>query len=90
MSNWWLRNANAFADFSVDDKLRVEDLTGCIPLLLEPFLQHPGTNLGALEPGVWKEEVLASVVKTTHDFAVKQSKDPYDKTYAHINIFTFL
>jgi len=80
MSHWWLRNAKDFAAFSDDDKLRVEDLTGCIPLLLEPFLGNSGKNLEALEPGVWNVEVLASVVRTTFDFGEEQSKDPLFQT----------
>jgi hypothetical protein len=80
MSHWWSHKAKDFAAFSDDDKLRVEDLTGCIPLLLEPFLGHSGMNLDALEPGVWNKDVLASVVKTTYDFGVGQSKDPHFKT----------
>ena len=73
MSHWWSRNAKDFAAFSDDDKLRVEDLTGCIPLLLEPFLGHSGMDLEALESGVWKEDILASVVNTTYNFGVGQS-----------------
>jgi len=75
MSHWWLHNAKDFAAFSDDDKLRVKDLTGCIPLLLEPFLGKSGMNLDALEPGIWNEDVLGLVVKTTYDFAVEKSKD---------------
>ena len=64
MSHWWSRNAKDFAAFSDDDKLRVEDLTGRIPLLLEPFLGNSGMNLDALEPGIWNEDVLDLVVRT--------------------------
>jgi hypothetical protein len=80
MSHWWLRNAKDFAAFSDDDKLRVEDLTGRIPLLLEPFLGNSGMNLDALEPGIWNEDVLDLVVKTTYDFGVEKSKDHHFKT----------
>jgi len=80
MSHWWLRNAKDFTAFSDDDKLRVEDLTGCIPLLLEPFFGHSGMNLEALELGVWNAEALASEFKTTFDFGIKQSKDPLFQT----------
>ncbi|KIM82083.1 hypothetical protein PILCRDRAFT_484362 [Piloderma croceum F 1598] len=58
MSHWWSRNAKDFAAFGDDDKLRVEDLTGCIPLLLEPFLGNSGMNLDALEPRIWNKDVL--------------------------------
>jgi len=36
-------------------------------------------DLEALESGVWNEDVLASVLKTTYDFGVGQSKDSHFK-----------
>jgi hypothetical protein len=79
MSYWWSHHAEEFVAFSDDDKLRVEDLTGCIPLLLDPFLGHSGKSLEALEPEVWDEDVLTSVVETAYDFAAGQKKDPLFK-----------
>ena len=58
-----------FTKFSVADKQRIEDLTGCIPLLLGPFVAHPGEPLEVLEPQIWDDAPLATVVHETMDFA---------------------
>lgn len=58
--------------FSAADKQRVEDLTGCIPLLLHPFLMHSGKSFQSLEPLIWDDEALASVGRDIIDFARKQ------------------
>ena len=75
MACWWSRFALDFAAFSETEKQRIEDLTGCIPLLLEPFLGNKGKSLEFLEPGVWDDDVLASVVNTVFDFGVGKMRD---------------
>jgi len=76
MSRWWSRFTLDFTAYSETDKQRVEDLTGCIPLLLEPFLGNPGKSLESLEPEIWDNDVLSSVVATAFDFGVGKSRDP--------------
>jgi hypothetical protein len=39
MSSWWSLFALNFAAFSQTEKQQIEDLTGCIPLLLMPFFE---------------------------------------------------
>lgn len=69
MSFWWKHHDALFTKFSVSDKQRIEDLTGCLPLLLETFVAHPGEPLEALEPQIWDDAPLATVVHETLDFA---------------------
>ena len=78
MSSWWLLFASDFAAFSQTEKQRIEDLTGCIPLLLTPLLKRDkrDKSLESLEPGIWDEDVLASVVTTAFNFGVGKSQDP--------------
>jgi len=59
MSFWWKHHE--FSAFSDADKRRVEDLTGCIPLLLKPFVMHHEKTLESLEPQIWEDLVLESV-----------------------------
>jgi hypothetical protein len=79
MSKWWLHNTKDLMAFNADDKLHIEDLTGCIPLLLVPFLGHLGKTLESLEPQIWADEILASVVTSTIAFGRKQINDPLFK-----------
>ena len=72
MVEWWKHHHLRFADFSEADKQRVEDLTGCIPLLLEPFVRSKGKTLDDLEPQIWEDPVLLSVHKSTIDFGQKK------------------
>ena len=78
MSSWWSLFASDFAAFSQTEKQRIEDLTGCIPLLLMPFLKvdKRDKSLESLEPGIWDEDILASVVTTAFNFGVGKSQDP--------------
>jgi len=73
MSFWWKHHN--FAAFSDEDKQRVEDLTGCIPLLLKPFVVEHEKTLESLEPGIWESEVLESVYKQTIDFAKAKKRE---------------
>ena len=68
MSFWWKHHESLFTKFSVADKQRIEDLIGCIPLLLEPFVAHPGEPLEALELQIWDDTPLVTVVHETMDF----------------------
>ncbi len=70
MACWW--KYHEFKAFSDADKERVEDLTGCIPLLLTPFMRYSDKALESIEPHIWDDEVLASVGKETIDFADAQ------------------
>ena len=67
MQFWWKHHD--FKAFSHADKARVEDLTGCIPLLLNPFVMHSTKTLESLEPQIWNDKVLVSVRREVLDFA---------------------
>jgi hypothetical protein len=69
MSHWWSSHAEDFKAFSLSDKERVEDLTGCIPLLVSQFLGYSGQTLDSLEPKIWDNEILAPVATNTIDYA---------------------
>jgi hypothetical protein len=64
-----LRHAEHFKNFTDLEKKRIEDLTGCIPLLLGPFLGHSGKSLADLEPEIWHAPPLWDVTTRTNTFA---------------------
>ena len=68
MSHWWGLN-EGFAVLDQDDRQRIEDLTGCIPLLLRPFVSNAGKALNKLEPAIWDDDLLASVRINVLEFA---------------------
>ena len=70
MHHWW--TAREGTPFSEDDKQRIEDLTGCIPLLLKPFLRHPGGSLMSLEPDVWEDGELKAIWENVYTAALAQ------------------
>ena len=89
MSCWW--KCHNFTAFSLADKQRVEDLTGCIPLLLNPFVEHCHQTLESLEPEIWKHPRLASILMETIDFAkAKKSELAQTNTYVHLFCGLFL
>ena len=46
MEQWWDHNKNKVPRFKDDEEeVEVEDLTGCIPLLLRPLLSFEQQNL---------------------------------------------
>ncbi len=73
MSFWWKHHD--FAAFSNVDKQRVEDLTGCIPLLLKPFVMHHEKALKTLEPQIWEDEILEFIHRQTIDFAMAKKRE---------------
>jgi len=58
------------------DKIRVQDLTGCIPLLLRPFLAWNGQDYRAVEENIWNSRDLIAVKQNVRDFAYRKSDDP--------------
>ena len=54
------------------EKQRIEDLTGRIPLLLHSILKRNGATLKFMEPDIWEDEVLASVVMDVLSFVEKK------------------
>ena len=79
MSSWWKHHD--FAAFHNADKQRVEDLTGCNPLLLNPFVMHREKTLEFLEPQIWRDEALESVRREIIDFASAKKSELDDRTY---------
>ena len=79
MACWW--KYYGFTAFSNEEKQRVEDLTGRIPLLLNPFVMHREKTLEFLEPQIWRDEALESVRREIIDFASAKKSELDDRTY---------
>jgi hypothetical protein len=50
-------------------KIRVHDLTGCIPILLRPFLGQDGQDYDSVKDKIWNNTDLTAVAKNIRAFA---------------------
>lgn len=70
MKYWWLHQGTKVPVFEDEaDKDRVEDLTGRIPLLLQPLLASKGLAFSKMEDTFWKETDLINVERNITGFA---------------------
>jgi hypothetical protein len=79
MACWW--TYHGFTAFSDEEKERVEDLTGRIPLLLKPFMKYHEETLKSLEPKIWMDEALRSVRWEIINFAKAKKSELNVRTY---------
>jgi len=58
--------------------MRVEDLTGCIPLLLRPLLKWGGENFRSVEENIYMDYDILAVGRNIRNFAnqMKREGDP--------------
>jgi hypothetical protein len=80
MKAWWQHHHSKTPHFETDaDKKMAEDLTGCIPLLLRPFLKWGGRNFREVEDKIWNErdilEVRMNITRFSNDLRNKGGPD---------------
>jgi hypothetical protein len=77
MKQWWIHHKERVPIFGGDDKARVEDLTGRIPLLLRPLLDFAGKLFHGIEQEFWTHHDLATIRKNVREFAADiMAKEP--------------
>jgi hypothetical protein len=69
MKQWWCHHRGKVPIFEDDDKARVEDLTGRIPLLLRPLLNFAKKPFHDIEREFWEHRDLATVGVNVRVFA---------------------
>jgi hypothetical protein len=72
MKQWWIHHKNKVPIF--DDKARIEDLTGRIPLLLHPLLHFAKKPFHEIEQEFRMHHDLATVGKNVLEFAAEKMK----------------
>ena len=72
MKQWWIHHEKEVPIFGVDEKAKVEDLTGCIPLLLRPLLHFAQKPFHEIEQEFWTHHDLATVGKNVLEFAAEK------------------
>jgi len=82
MEYWWDHHKDKLPIFEhKSDKDRVEDLTGCIPLLLRPLLEWKGEDFCKIEQQFWLHKDLIVVKENIYDFAVKMKEIKGTQSY---------
>lgn len=79
MKQWWFHHQGKlpiFKDTSEQD--RVEDLTGCIPLLLQPLILWKDQKFCQIEQKFLHHPELVVVKKNIYDFAGGMRKDTWN------------
>lgn len=69
MECWWLHHRASLPTFDEEDKARVEDLTGCIPLFLRPLLKFSGKRFCDVELLYWGHDDLTAVGRNVRAFS---------------------
>lgn len=81
MKQWWIHREKKVPTFKADDKARVEDLTGGIPLLLRPLLDFAEKPFHEIEQKFWKNIALAAVGKHVRKFASEKQENERAENY---------
>ena len=70
MEQWWVHHRDKLPIFEhKSNKDRVEDLTGRIPLLLQPLFEWKGEDFCKIEQQFWLHKDLVVVKQNIYDFA---------------------
>jgi hypothetical protein len=75
MQQWWLhyQNQGSLPKLTDDEKKDVEDLTGCIPLLLRAILGYSGKNFKDVESEFLSNKELSDATEQLKSFEESMS-----------------
>lgn len=74
MKEWWNIYKNALPTLTDDHKKNVEDITGCIPLLLRALLRYPGKDFKSVESDFLSEVELQNVIDQMQTYATMKKQ----------------
>lgn len=74
MQQWWRLYQEALPTLADDDRKEVEDITGCIPLLLRALLRYSGKDFKDVKSKFLEEPELKNVTKQVKEFAVEKKE----------------
>jgi hypothetical protein len=75
MKQWWIHHRGKVPIFEDDEKARVEDLTGRIPLLLRPLLDFAEKPFHDIEQKFWMHRDLAAIEVNVRVFSDANRED---------------
>lgn len=68
MQQWWKHYQGVLPTLTDGDRKEVEDITGCIPLLLRALLRYPGRDFKSVESNFLSEVELQNVIDQVQNF----------------------
>ena len=75
MKQWWHHYQDKLPKFENDEeRVEVEELTGCIPLLLRPLLQFCQQKYRAVERDFWACPEIEAVRRNIEQFSESKRK----------------
>jgi hypothetical protein len=72
MKQWWTNHEKKTPILADDDKARVEDFTGRIPLLLRPLLHFAEKPFDEIEKEFWAHRDLSAVRQNVVAFSAQK------------------
>jgi hypothetical protein len=73
MKQWWVHNTKYLPTLDAEEKIRLEDLTGCIPLLLRPLFELKDKKFNEIERNILESKDLVNVSINIHNFSGRSS-----------------
>ena len=79
MKEWWRHHQGKVPNFEdEDDRMMVQDLTGCIPLLLRPLLQWSNQDFRDIEQNFRNHQDISAVQQNIQGFADSKTKGSWE------------
>ena len=75
MKQWWTNHEKKVPILGDDDKAKVEDLTGRIPLLLRPLLHFAEKPFDEIKTEFWTHDDLVAVEDNVSEFSAQKAKN---------------
>ncbi len=69
MVQWWDHHKSKLPTFKDVERAEIEDLTGCIPLLLQPLFQWSQQDFCAVENYFWASSEIVAVEQNIKEFS---------------------
>ena len=75
MTQWWKHHESKLPKFKDNqEKIAIEDFTGCIPLLLQPLFRFNQQDFDAVKEAFWASSEIVAVELNIQEFADERSK----------------
>ena len=82
MTQWWIHHKEQLPILEGNDRAVLEDLTGCIPLLLRPLLEYAKKLFCDIKEDYLKHQDLVAVGANVREFAAEKWENKTSTQYS--------